>query len=486
MARTTSTVKKVNSFVEAVTTDVTKSKKDGLTANGAVTRKTSGKTHLDLFAIAGSARNAQNDVVSLFTKAYADDKELALRILLWLRDIRGGAGERQAFRNVIRHLAVNDPVVVEKLIPYVAEYARWDDMIESLPVMSTLFVKAAKEVKNAIDSGNGLASKWCARKGAVAVALRDAWGMSPKQYRRFVVDNTKVVETLMCNKEWDAIEFNKLPSLAGLRYQKAFAKNAPTKYELFKTKLVKGEVKINVATLFPHNIVTNVRMGTGDVTVMNESWKALPNYLGNKDGNVLVMSDVSGSMSTNVSGSTTALDVSLALGLYTAERLRGPFKDMVLTFSEHPAFHKITGVTLRDRMNNLNRAKWDMSTNLQAAFKLVLDTGLKNSVPQADMPETIVVISDMEFNRCANKTNFGGIKTQYANAGYKMPKLVFWNAHGRADNNPVKHDEDGTAMVSGFSPAILSAVLTDKEFDPMSTMLDVVMNPRYDIAEEVV
>ena len=152
MARAT-TKAKTNSFVEAVTADVTKSKKDGLTANGAVTRKTSGQAHLDLFAIAGSARNAQNDVVKLFTKAYAGDKGLALRIVLWLRDIRGGAGERQAFRNIIRHLAVNDPIVVEKLIPFMSEFGRWDDMIESLPVMSTLFVKAAKEVKNAIDSG---------------------------------------------------------------------------------------------------------------------------------------------------------------------------------------------------------------------------------------------------------------------------------------------------------------------------------------------
>lgn len=483
MARTTSTVKKVNSFVEAVTTDVTKSKKDGLTANGAVTRKTSGKTHLDLFAIAGSARNAQNDVVSLFTKAYADDKELALRILLWLRDIRGGAGERQAFRNVIRHLAVNDPVVVEKLIPYVAEYARWDDMIESLPVMSTLFVKAAKEVKNAIDSGNGLASKWCARKGAVAVALRDAWGMSPKQYRRFVVDNTKVVETLMCNKEWDEIEFDKLPSLAGLRYQKAFARNAPENYEIFKTKLVKGETKINVSTLFPHNIVTNVRMHTGDEMVMNESWKALPNYLGDKSGNVLVMSDVSSSMMIPVSGNTTALDVSVALGMYTAERLSGPFKDMVLTFSTKPKLHLIKGMTLSERYNNLVKANWEMSTNLQAAFKLVLDTGILHATPQEDMPETIVVISDMEFNKCANKTNFGGIKTQYKDAGYKMPKLVFWNVNSRKENNPVKHDEDGACMVSGFSPAILQSVLTDKEYDPMSMMMEVIMNPRYDVVK---
>lgn len=336
----------------------------------------------------------------------------------------------------------------------------------------------------------GLASKWAPRKGPIAVALRSAWNMAPKQYRKFLVANTKVVETLMCNKDWDSIEFDKLPSLAGLRYQTAFNRNASKRYEEYKAKLVKGEVKINVATLFPHNIVSNVRRSSGDALVLNKQWEALPDFLGANTGKVLVMSDVSGSMDCGIGGGSTCLDVSLALGIYTAERLKGPFKDLVLTFSESPQLHKLKGVSIADRINNLARVQWDMSTNLQAAFKLVLDTGLKNKVPQEDMPETIVVISDMEMNACTGnsfgKTVFGMIKTQYKEAGYSLPKLVFWNVNGRAGNNPVKHDEHGTAMVSGYSPSILTSVLTGEDFDPMTILLDTVLKERYDCADQIV
>ena len=350
---------------------------------------------------------------------------------------------------------------------------------------------------NEIAMQGAIFSKWTPRQGDVAVKLRQLWGMTPKQYRKFLVNNTNVVETLMCAKEWDAIQFDKLPSLAGLRYQKAFGKHSPTQYAKFKDSLVKGEVNVNAGTLFPHNIVANIRQGNGDKVVMAEQWKRLPDYLGENSGKVLVMSDVSGSMSCGIGGSVQAMDVSIALGIYTAERLKGAFKDVVLTFSGDPKFHKITGTNIVERINNLARAHWEMNTDLGKAFDLVLKTAVKNGVSQEDMPETIVVISDMEFDQATSgyyyrrgtvteKTNFGAIKTKYKSAGYKMPQLVFWNVNGRAGNNPVKHNADGTSMVSGFSPAILEAVLTGEQFDPMKVMLDVVGKSRYDVAAEVV
>lgn len=478
---------KMNTFTTSIANDLQKSKKDALTDNGAITRTTSGQAHLDLFAIAGAARNAQDDVVKLFSKAYAEDKALALRIMLWTRDVRGGAGERQAFRNVLRHLSVNDPQVVDRLIPYVQEFGRWDDCIESLPTESYLFKTAALSLRSAIDHGNSLAAKWTPRKSNIAVALRTIWGMTPKAYRKYIVNATNVVETKMCSKEWSAIEYDKLPSLAGLRYQKAFAKNDSERYEAFKEKLVKGEVKINVATLFPHNIVSNLRHRVGNETVLNESWKALPNYLGEHEGKVLVMSDVSGSMQTGIGGNASCLDVSLALGIYTAERLCGPFKDLILTFSQNPAFHKLTGTTLSQRIENLSRAQWDMNTNLQAAFQLILETGSLHRVPQEDMPDTLIIVSDMQFDACGGgRTNFGAMKAQYKERGYTLPKVVFWNVNGKAGNNPVKFDADGTCMVSGYSPAILTSVLNGEDFDPMSMMLDAVGKERYAIADLVV
>lgn len=476
----------MNTFVKAAVAEATKSRKDSLTANGAVTRTTSGQSHLDLFAIVGSARNAQDDLVRLFSKAYSDDKYLALRIMLWARDIRGGAGERQVFRNVLKHLSENDPKVLNELVRFVPEFGRWDDVIDSVNQNSEAFKTAAEEIKKAIDSGNGLAAKWTPRKGAIANKLRSLWNMSPKHYRKYLVTHTAVVETKMCAKQWDDIEFDKVPSVASLRYQSAFSRNASQLYEEYKAKLISGKAKINAGTLFPHNIVANIRHGVGDTLVLNEQWKALPDYLGDKSGKVLVMSDVSGSMECPVGGNVNCMDVSIALGLYISERLTGAFKDLVLTFSADPEFHKVQGVSISERVKNLGGASWGQNTNLQAAFALVLQTALDNRVSSSDMPETIVVVSDMEFDHCGRKTNFGAVKKQYAEAGYRMPNLVFWNVNGRAGNSPVKHDSDGTCMVSGFSPAILDTVLSGKEFDPMQIMLGTIMKDRYDVVDQII
>lgn len=478
----------MNGFVNAVVSDVTKSKKDARTANGALTRSTSGKTALDLFAIIGAARKAPQDAVSLFSKAYAEDKNLALRVALWARDVRGGAGEREVFRQILKNLETSDPITLQKLVGYVPEFGRVDDVLDTLDVNSKAFEIYAEMVYTAIKQGNGLAAKWCPRKTHVAVKLRSLWNMSPKEYRKFLVHNTNVVETAMCQKDWDNIDFSKLPSLAGLRYQAAFGKHSPVKYANYKNALVKGDAKINVGTLFPHNIITNVRTGNADVVVLAEQWKRLPDYLGENSGKVLVMSDVSGSMGVNIGGSVAAIDVSIALGLYTSERLKGVFKDVVLTFSSQPSFHKVTGNTIVERYRNLNSARWDMSTDLQAAFELVLNTAVKNKVSQEDMPETIVVISDMEFNACTRDiTNYGGIKSQYKAAGYNLPRFVFWNVNGRGGNNPVKFDANDTCMISGFSPAILESVLGGNldDFTPMNVMLETVGKSRYDVVDSI-
>jgi hypothetical protein len=487
--------REMNAFVNGATS-VKASKKDARTANGAVTRSTSGQAHVDLFAVIGSARNAQNDVVKLFDKAYAADKATALRVALWARNVRGGAGERDAFRNIVRRLSDIDSKVAAKLIPFMPVFGRWDDAIESLPLVSPLFAQAADNLKLAIDNGDGLAAKWTPRKGAVAVALRQHWGMAPKQYRKYLVNNTKVVETLMCNKEWEAIEFDKLPSLASMRYQTAFKRNAPNAYTRFEKKLVSGEVTVNAGTLFPHDLVANVQRGSGSAVVLDAQWKALPDYLAGRVGKALVLSDTSSSMSRTIGGtSASALQVSIALGLYISERQVGPFKDLVLTFADNSDFHKVVGSTLQERVRSLAGSRWGGTTNFQSSFKEILRVAKANNVPAADMPELLIVLSDMEFNAADGRTNFGAAKKQFADAGYKMPTIVFWNLNARAGNNPVKFDTDGTAMVSGYSPAILEAILGGK-FDitipdapaitPFDVMNAAIFNEVYDVVDQIV
>jgi hypothetical protein len=310
--------------------------------------------------------------------------------------------------------------------------------------------------------------------------LRAAWGMSPKQYRKTIVNATNVVEQKMCAKQWNEIEFSHVPSVAASRYNAAFLRNAPDAYKVYKDALVKGEAKINASAIFPHDVVRGKDEAT-DKDVIDAQWNALPDFLNGKNSDILVMSDVSGSMSDKVSGSVTAMHVSIALGLYISERQPGAFKDLVLTFSSSPQFHKVTGKGIVDRINNLSSASWGMSTDINAAFKLILNTAVKNKVPAAEMPKMLLILSDMEFDYCGENTNTQAAQKLFADAGYEMPKLVFWNLSSRSQNVPVRHNAQGVALVSGFSPAILKSLLAAESFTPERIMLDTVLQARYDV-----
>lgn len=449
---------------------------DSYTENGAETFASSLDANVDLFFKVGASRGKAVEVARLFGSAYKQNSDVALRIALWARDARGGAGEREIFRQMVMLM----PEAVQlKLFAKIVELGRWDDLeilidSGSAPVQ----VQAAKFWKDAVLAGHGLAAKWAPRKGKLVPKMRGLWGMSPKQYRKTIVTATNVVEQKMCAKDWNTIEFAHVPSVAASRYNKAFLKNATVAYSEYKAALVKGETKINASALFPHDVVRG-RTQAVDHDVMNEQWKALPNFLGEKTSDILVMSDVSGSMDCAVSGSVTAMDVSIALGLYISERQVGAFKDLVLTFSSNPKFHKVQGAGIIERIGNLSRADWDMSTDINKAFKLIVETGVKNKVPAAEMPKILLILSDMEFDHCGRGTNFQAAQALYKEAGYEMPKVVFWNLNSRTKNVPVRAGENGVALVSGFSPAILKSILAAEEFSPEKIMLDAVMSDRY-------
>lgn len=459
---------------------------DSLTENGAATFSTSLNFHVDLFFKLGASRGQTAAVTDMFGRALADDRQLAIRLTLWARDCRGGAGEREIFRNLYINLTEGEQIA---LIDKVTEIGRWDDLLSAFYMGSTKVQEViAEKWLNAIMSGNGLAAKWCPRKGADAVLLRSYWEMTPKQYRKTLVNATKVVETQMCAKDWDNINFAHVPSVAAARYNKAFYKNALGAYTAYKEALVKGETKINASAIFPHDVVRAAKTYGTDKDIINEQWKALPNYLGDNPNDILVMSDVSGSMECPVSGSVTAMDISVALGLYISERQTGAYKDLVLTFSESPAFHKVQGKGIASRINNLSNANWGGSTNINAAFNLILNVAKDNNVPAADMPKYLLIISDMEFDSCVGSgryhkqvTNYQAAQKMYSDAGYEMPKVVFWNVNSRTQNMPVRHNEEGVALISGFSPAIMTSVLKAEKFTPESIMLEAVMIARYDV-----
>ena len=304
--------------------------------------------------------------------------------------------------------------------------------------------------------------------------------MTPKQYRKSLVALTNVVETKMCAQDWDGIEFGKLPSLASARYNKAFAKNATEAYNAYKARLVKGTDKVNASAVYPYDVIKTLRHG-GESVVADAQWASLPNYIG--DASVMPLVDVSGSMCCPVGGNANlqCIDVALSLGLYCADKNKGVFKDTFLTFSAKPKAQVVKG-SLSQKMAQMNSSDWGMNTNLHAAFDEILRIAVKGGVADADMPKTLLILSDMQFDQCIrfDDSAYQMIARKYEQAGYNMPKVVFWNLMAR-DNAPVKFDQKGVALVSGFSPAILKAILANdtEQFTPRGIMLKTIMQDKY-------
>ena len=473
-------------FVEALQQENT------VTENGMTTNSTSLSAVVDLFFTIGAMRGQEKDrLISSFSKAFNQDPKRAMKILFWARDVRAGAGERQIFRDIMEYLAEDHDLALAPNLSLIPEFGRWDDM---LTLFGTRLEKDAMSmIQAALGAGNGLCAKWMPRKGQHAEKLRNFMGMSPKQYRKTLVNLTNVVETKMCAKEWDSIEFGKLPSLASARYQKAFGRNAYEAYSAYIQALVKGEAKINAGAVYPYDITKTINMGNSKVA--NEQWKALPNWMEGSTEMLLPVVDVSGSMSTSAGGNknVTCMDVAISLGLYISERNEGPFKDAFITFSADPQLQVLSG-NLTDRFRQLQKADWGMNTDLQKVFKLILNQAKKHNLDASEMPTKILILSDMEFDSATrshggwygnkevsdwNPTAQQMISQMYADAGYEMPQIVYWNIQSRGSNVPVRFNETGAALVSGFSPAIMTSLIAGKIISPEQIMDQTIMSERY-------
>ena len=471
----------MNAFVNAI------ANQEARTANGMKARQSTANACVDLFFAIGASRG--KNIIPQFTAAFVENDDLALRIAAWVRDARGGAGEREVFRQILTHLETANPDAAAKLLAKVPELGRFDDLLifKTKPLKD----KAYTLLGDALRARNGLAAKWTPRKGEVAAEIRKFFGMTPKQYRKTLVGMTNVVETAMCSGSWDTINYSHVPSVAHSRYKKAFGRHGTT-YAEYVTKLVKGDadVKINASAIFPHDVLKGriggygVTMSKQELDVIEAQWAALPNYIG--DASVLPLVDVSGSMTckAGTTGSTTCLEVAVSLGLYFADKGRSAFKDCMLTFSGSPQLVKLKG-NINEKIDQMVATDWAMNTDLHKAFAKILDTAIKGNVTQADMPGTLVIFSDMQFDQCVKHDDSAMemIERKYKDAGYELPKVVFWNLNA-GSNVPVKFDKSGTALVSGFSPAIASAVLSGDNdgFTPEAIMLKAVMADRYALA----
>jgi hypothetical protein len=435
---------------------------------------------VDLFFSIAASRG--KDVSGAFARAYASDPNVAMKILFWARDARSGAGERATFRKLLQNLEITQTDSLLKNLALIPEYGRWDDLM----VFNTQKVKMAAYdiVVRALRAGNGLAAKWCPRKGVVANELRKYLNFTPKAYRQLLVSLTKVVEQQMCAKEWSDINYSHVPSVASSRYMKAFTKHDSVRYTAWKEGLKSGVTKVNASVLYPYDVIKSISHGDRDVGLAQ--WEALPNYLG--QDKILPMVDVSGSMTSPVGGQKgvglTCMDVAISLGLYIADKQQGAFKDCWLTFTRDSRIDVLKG-NLLDKMNQFRR-NVGYDTNIESAFRSILQLATQNNLDPEEMPKYILVLSDMEFNdgNVDGKSvgAFELARQMFEAAGYKLPKLVWWNLNARPDatgNCPVRFDQNGTALVSGFSPSIMKSILSAENFTPRDIMLETISSERY-------
>ena len=489
----------MKTFIDVMT------EKDTYTANGAVTNSTSHNYNVDLFFLAGACRNeTEQNIINLLVKSYAYNKEKTLKIIFWAGDIRQGAGERRFFKLALSWLSKNHPEDIQNNLIWIPEFSRWDVIFDLAMENEILFSFILANLMDTGSKGHGLLCKWLPRKvyatdkkkkvtklgntettlvkrskrllhGGIAGKIMQYTKWTPKQYRQILVAGTKVVEQQMCAKKWNEIEYSKVPSVAMNKYNKAWYRNDEQRFTKYIEDVKSGKSKINAAAIFPHDIIKHgldtYRWGERLNAAQIAQWNALPNYLGDKPNSMIPVCDVSGSMTG------LPMEISIALGLYISERNVGPFKDAFFTFSSRPQLQYLHG-DINDRIHQLENADWGGNTNLVSVFQIMLQKALDNHLDPELMPRTILVISDMEFDDCAHLTNYETIQQAYKVSGYECPQVAFWNVNGRIKNVPITVNDKGVALISGASPSIIKAVLTDN-LNPVEVMNSVIESERY-------
>ena len=475
------------------------------TENGAVTHKTTKSMLLDMFAMGAAMRNrSDNDVILMFKNAYEENPEYALKCLFYIRDIRGGQGERRFFRLCYNWLAKNHREAALRNMPFIAEFGRWDDMycLLGTALEEDMFTLLKKQfVLDLACQTPSLLAKWlpsCNASSKATIAkgnkTREAFGLTQKEYRKalsILRKRINVLERLMSANEWDKIEFDKIPSRAGLVYKNAFARRdiIKAKYE----KFAKDETtKVNASVLNPvdiaHQIFCNYHPSETERLMWDKYWANLKDYYNGREENGIAIVDVSGSMSG------VPMEAAVSMGAYIAERGKGPFQNHFITFSGNPELVEFNGIDLYDKFYRARQADWAMNTNIEAVFNLLLATALREGVKKSEMPETLYIFSDMEFDQCittgpASRDRYGsynsprisseshmetlleGIARKWAAKGFELPRVVFWNLNARQDNIPAMGGR--FSYVSGFSMNMVEQILSGHDgYDLMMAKLN--------------
>ena len=492
------------------------------TENGAVALKSTGNAMLDAFGSLGAMKDSSEDeILRIFSSAYAEDPAMAMRLLFYIRDIRGGQGMRRVFRVIISHLAYTHPEVVIANLENILFFGRGDDYLCLLdtPVEKEVIKFIGEVINDDLELLNygqpcSLLGKWLPSENASSTKTKQyarklikGLGLTPRKYRKTLSvlrRNIGIVESHMSQNEWDKIVFSNIPSRASMIYSDAFEKHCLDKYIEYLKEVAAGTAKINAGALFPVDIIHRVQgcyaPSAKDRYLFEGMWNALPNYLEGIEETGICVVDTSGSMWG------TPIEVALSLGLYCADKCKGPFKNHFITFSENPQLQEIIGETIVDKVRNMEAANWGMNTNLEAVFDLILETAVSNHLDQSELPSKLYIISDMQFDACVyasakkstiRSTFMDEMEAKFAEYGYTLPAIVYWNVR-QSDCGMFQKKFNGRdcCMVSGYSPSLFKAVIEGTEYveekksdgtvvtkqviDPITVMNTTLSNPRYD------
>lgn len=494
-----------------------------LSTNGAIMYSSSLNSLLDFFGQATSMRHMEsNRIIDLFEQAFVEDPLRAIKCVFYLGDILGGQGERRSFRVLLKYIAKNHTEALANNLKFIPELNRWDSIYElfDTPLESKAIEMLREQLLIDVKSEKpSLAAKWCKSCNASAETTKklgkktarllnlgnfvDINSFEAKKKNEFIYrkvlsnlrEKINVVETKMSSKMWTDINYNHVPSKAMALYKNAFGKNDSKRFTEYVNGLSTGATKINSKALYPYEIVKKIMrnpysMNDMQKNIADAQWNSLPNYIENADMKGLCVVDVSGSMHG------TPMEVAIATGLYVAERCTGVYHNKFITFSERPQIVSVKGETIFDKVVNMKSADWGYNTNLEKVFDLILNTAVKNRASQEDIPEYLIILTDMGWDKLEGSSRYRGfgnntfiesMRNRFESHGYKMPILVLWNVD--SDVFPMTADENGWISVSGYSPTVFKALLSEEllgaedleaeKINPVDAMLVILDGERY-------
>lgn len=481
-----------------------------LTLNGAKTYSTTGNACLDLFAIAGGMRyRGAAEQIRLFDRAYIEEPETAMKLLFYIRDIRGGIGERQTFRTLIRHVARTWPESAKKNVRLISEFGRFDDLLcllgtsaeaEVINVVKAQLdadLAALEERRNGNTGAHiSLLAKWMPSINASsrrtcrnAERLAASLGMTAKEYRQTLSvlrANICLIERYLTDKRHGKVQYKSVPAKAMLKYRGAFKRSDGKRFTSFIKAVRQGKEKLHADTLFPYEILrTVIRISGWSISlrsggiVTEALWDSLPKELGNE--NAICVVDTSGSMTYGGANGVTPILIAVSLGLYHAERCKGAFRNHFITFSDTPSLIEIKGNSLEKKLRYIMTAPWGCSTDLEAVFDLLLDTAVSSQASQDELPSVLYIISDMEFNcavRNPDETIYQNASERFESYGYHLPAVVFINVNSWQTQAPVRAHQKGAALMSGMGVSSFKHKF-DGNMTPLSHMYKVLLSDRY-------